>query len=568
MIFIKLHHYILFFICNTWEQRKLGDLLNETREKTSVEDEDTLLSCAIDGMFLNSELFSHFRGSSNIGYLKVKKNDLILSAQNLHLGNCNVNLRFEHGIISPAYKVYELINCDPLFMQAWVKQDKTKDFFLKASTEGASICRKNIVWEELYKQELPVPKINEQVKIGAFFQNLDNLITLHQRKCDDTKELKKYMLQKMFPKNGEKFPEIRFKGFTEAWEQRKLIDVCDYVDYRGKTPTKTDSGVFLVTAKNVKDGYIDYGVSQEYISEDDYEEVMHRGKPEIGDVLITTEAPCGNVAQVNRADIALAQRIIKYRGQSNIVDNTYLKDYLQSPEFQNILNAKSSGGTVKGIKGSILHQQEIKYPKYEEQFKIGSYFNNLDNLITLHQRKYSIIHNKLITWEQRKLGELAEIVGGGTPSTSVNSYWDGDIDWYAPAEIGEQIYLESSQLKITEEGLNKSSAKILPIGTVLFTSRAGIGKTAILQKEGCTNQGFQSIVPNKEKLDSYFIFTRSEELKRYGETVGAGSTFVEVSGKQMANMELMMPKTMPEQQQIGEFFANLDHLITLHRRAL
>lgn len=169
-------------------------------------------------------------------------------------------------------------------------------------------------------------------------------------------------------------------------------------------------------------------------------------------------------------------------------------------------------------------------------------------------------------WEQRKLGELAEIVGGGTPSTSVNSYWDGDIDWYAPAEIGEQIYLESSQRKITEEGLNKSSAKILPIGTILFTSRAGIGKTAILLKEGCTNQGFQSIVPNKEKLDSYFIFTRSEELKRYGETVGAGSTFVEVSGKQMANMELMMPKTMPEQQQIGEYFANLDNLITLHQR--
>lgn len=169
-------------------------------------------------------------------------------------------------------------------------------------------------------------------------------------------------------------------------------------------------------------------------------------------------------------------------------------------------------------------------------------------------------------WEQRKLGELAEIVGGGTPSTSVESYWDGDIDWYAPAEIGEQIYLKSSQRKITEEGLNKSSAKVLPVGTVLFTSRAGIGKTAILLKEGCTNQGFQSIVPNKDKLDSYFIFTRSEELKRYGETVGAGSTFVEVSGKQMANMELMMPTTMDEQQQIGEYFQSLDHLITLHQQ--
>ena len=245
----------------------------------------------------------------------------------------------------------------------------------------------NINAENIKSTVISLPSLNEQRRISEYLGNLDNLITLHQRKCEQTKKLKKYMLQKMFPQNGAKVPEIRFDGFTYDWEQRKLIDVCDYVDYRGKTPTKTDSGVFLVTAKNVKDGYIDYGASQEYISEDDYEEVMHRGKPEIGDVLITTEAPCGNVAQVNRADIALAQRIIKYRGQSNIVDNTYLKYYLLSPEFQDILNAKSSGGTVKGIKGSILHQQEIKYPKYEEQFKIGSYFNNLDHLITLHQRK-------------------------------------------------------------------------------------------------------------------------------------------------------------------------------------
>ena len=185
-----------------WEQRKFGSLLEETRNKTTVEDEDTLLSCAIDGMYLNSELFSHFRGSSNIGYLKVKKNDLILSAQNLHLGDCNVNLRFEHGIISPAYKVYELVGCNPLFMQAWVKKDSTKDFFLKASTEGASVCRKNIVWEELYKQELPVPSIEEQTKVGEYFNSLDHLITLHQRKCDELKEFKKYMLQNMFPQKG------------------------------------------------------------------------------------------------------------------------------------------------------------------------------------------------------------------------------------------------------------------------------------------------------------------------------------------------------------------------------
>lgn len=191
----------------------------------------------------------------------------------------------------------------------------------------------------------------------------------------------------MFPKKGEQYPEIRFPEFTATWEQRKLIEVCDYVDYRGKTPCKTESGIFLVTAKNVKAGYIDYACSKEYISENDYEEVMHRGKPEIGDVLITTEAPCGNVAQVNKPNIALAQRIIKYRGHNKVVDNTYLKHYLLSPFFQSILNEKSSGGTVQGIKGSVLHQQLISYPNYEEQQKVGTYFDNLDNLITLHQRE-------------------------------------------------------------------------------------------------------------------------------------------------------------------------------------
>ena len=184
----------------------------------------------------------------------------------------------------------------------------------------------------------------------------------------------------------------------------------------------------------------------------------------------------------------------------------------------------------------------------------------------MESRAYPLGSFFILSWEQRKLGELADIVGGGTPSTGVSDFWDGDIDWYAPAEIAEQIYLTSSQRKITEEGYNHSSAKMLPVGTVLFTSRAGIGKTAILTRKGCTNQGFQSIVPHKGELDSYFIFSRTEELKQYGETVGAGSTFVEVSGKQMANMELMMPKTMAEQKIIGQYFANLDHLITLHQR--
>ena len=161
---------------------------------------------------------------------------------------------------------------------------------------------------------------------------------------------------------------------------------------------------------------------------------------------------------------------------------------------------------------------------------------------------------------------MADIIGGGTPNTSNAEYWNGEIDWYAPAEITDQIYVDSSERKITKAGYDNSSAKMLPVGTVLFTSRAGIGKMVILRKESCTNQGFQSIVPRVNKLDSYFIFSRSEELKRYGETVGAGSTFVEVSAKQMAAMNILLPPTIDEQKKIGAYFSNLDHLITLHQR--
>ena len=243
--------------------------------------------------------------------------------------------------------------------------------------------------------------------------------------------------------------------------------------------------------------------------------------------------------------------------------------------FQNIDWKKKDESTgVPSLSKTAINEIDVLVPQYDEQQPLGQFFNRIDNLITLHQREFAFLCKEKSkkfryiknAWEQRKLGDIADIVGGGTPSTGNQSYWDGDIDWYAPAEIADQIYANSSQKKITGLGYENSSAKMLPPGTVLFTSRAGIGKTAILTRKGCTNQGFQSIVPHRGELDSYFIFSRTEELKRYGELVGAGSTFVEVSGKQMAVMELMMPPTMREQQTIGDFFQQLDHLITLHQR--
>ncbi|MCD5486086.1 restriction endonuclease subunit S [Lactobacillus delbrueckii] len=151
-------------------------------------------------------------------------------------------------------------------------------------------------------------------------------------------------------------------------------------------------------------------------------------------------------------------------------------------------------------------------------------------------------------WEQCKLGDVARIVGGGTPSTKKSEYWNGNINWFTPAEIGNQIFVSHSQKKITELGLLKSSAKILPAGAILFTSRAGIGNTAILTRNACTNQGFQSIVPYSNKLDSYFIYSESAKLKRYGETMGSGSTFTEVSGKQMKKCRYIFPISTNKQK--------------------
>ena len=304
-----------------------------------------------------------------------------------------------------------------------------------------------------------------------------------------------------------------------------------------------------------------------------------------GDVIIADTAEDETVGKCTEIEGLTDQKVISGLHTMPVRPNRkfasgFLGFYLNSTAYHDQLKPLMQGIKVTSISKGAMQDTVVKFPlDLKEQEQIGIYFGGLDHLITLHQRQ-PFLHSPpdislivqltppfyTFSWEQRKLGDIADIVGGGTPSTGNQSYWDGDIDWYAPAEIADQIYANLSQKKITSLGYENSSAKMLPPGTVLFTSRAGIGKTAILTRKGCTNQGFQSIVPHRGELDSYFIFSRTGELKRYGELVGAGSTFVEVSGKQMAVMELMMPPTMREQQTIGGFFQQLDHLITLHQR--
>ena len=163
------------------------------------------------------------------------------------------------------------------------------------------------------------------------------------------------------------------------------------------------------------------------------------------------------------------------------------------------------------------------------------------------------------------MGDVATIVGGGTPSTNNDAYWDGDIDWYSPAELGEQVYADRSVRRITQAGYDNCSATLLPAGkTILFTSRAGIGNTAILRRSACTNQGFQSLVVNDD-TDVYFVYSMTDRIKKFAEQKASGSTFLEISGKGLAAGEFAFP-SKDEQTAIGSMFKQLDHLITLHQR--
>ncbi len=171
----------------------------------------------------------------------------------------------------------------------------------------------------------------------------------------------------------------------EKWKQYRLIEVLDaLIDYRGKTPKKTASGVPLITAKIIKNGRIE--TPTEFISVDDYDSWMVRGFPKIGDVVLTTEAPLGEVAQLDDAKIALAQRVVTLRGKSGILDNTYLKYYFLSKVGQQRLKARETGTTVTGIKQSELREVIVDVPPYDVQIRIAEVLQSLDSKIEVNRR--------------------------------------------------------------------------------------------------------------------------------------------------------------------------------------
>lgn len=312
-----------------------------------------------------------------------------------------IRLRSDIGkyAISPTISVLQFsenINIDYLY--AYMNTPQFKKQF-EGKSNGST--RQSVGTEMVRLLNLSMPfNLDEQKAIGTFYKNLDNLITLHQRKCEQTKNLKKYMLQKMFPQNGAKVPEIRFDGFTYDWEQRKLGEVL--ISLQSNTLSRADLSNETGIAKNVHYGdvLIKFGdvldVSREQLPMIKDEKILDKYKASFlqnGDVIIadtaedTTVGKCSEIAGLRDEVVLSGLHTILYRPVEKFATG-YLGYYLNSGAYHDQLIPLMQGIKVTSISKSAMQDTDIVYPKStEEQAMIGSYFQSLDHLITLHQRK-------------------------------------------------------------------------------------------------------------------------------------------------------------------------------------
>ena len=366
-----------------WKVLRGKYVFQEFRERSTTGEEVLLSVSEYYGVKPRSEKISEgdhlSRAESLVDYKKCYKNDLVMNIMLAWKRGLGVS-KYD-GIVSPAYSVFRF-NKDihPYFMHHLFRTDLYTSHFKTRST-GVIDSRLRLYPESFLDTEILIPSYDEQAQIANFLDHetaqIDTLIDKQQTLIQLLKEKRQAVISHAVTKGLNPDAPMKDSGVEWLGEVPEHWNVAGFkkylnsiIDYRGKTPEKVDSGKFLVTARNIKKGEINYEASQEYVSEKDYPQVMSRGIPEIGDVLFTTEAPLGEVAQVDKTDIALAQRIIKFSGQNGILDNTYLKFYIMSNAFQDSLMTFATGSTALGIKSDRLSYLRQLIPPLKEQLLI------------------------------------------------------------------------------------------------------------------------------------------------------------------------------------------------------
>ncbi|MGP1434788.1 MAG: restriction endonuclease subunit S, partial [Catonella sp.] len=376
-----------------WEQRKLGDISSVITKGTTPKDK----SGTGEVNFIKVENINDFSGDivgksrisleEHQGYLKrsqLQEGDILFSIAGTLGRVTSVNKAILPANTNQALSIIRLKEGNLEYVKTCLKGNVVADFIRRNPTIGA---QPNLSLEQVSNLEIEIPSEAEQEKIGLYFSNLDRLITLHQRKCDETKKLKKFMLQKMFPKNGEKIPEIRFYGFTNDWEQRKLGDISSVIT-KGTTPKdKSGTGeVNFIKVENINDFSGDI-VGKSRISLEEHQGYLKRSQLQEGDILFSIAGTLGRVTSVNKAILPAntnqALSIIRLK-EGNL---EYVKTCLKGNVVADFIRRNPTIGAQPNLSLEQVSNLEIEIPSEAEQEKIGLYFSNLDHLITLHQRK-------------------------------------------------------------------------------------------------------------------------------------------------------------------------------------
>lgn len=384
---------------DSWEQRKLGDVTQRVQGNDGRMDLPTLTISAGNGWLDQRDRFSsNIAGKEQRNYTLLHKGELSYNHGNSKLAKYGTvfSLRtYEEALVPRIYHSFKVTDeADADFIE-YVFATKLPDKELgKLISSGARMDGLlNINYDEFMSINISMPSIEEQRCLSDIFRRLDTLITLHQRKCYEMSELKKFMLQKMFSKNGEQFPEIRFRGFTDVWEQRKLSEIATMHARIGwqnlRTSEFLDSGDYmLITGTDFEDGAVNYSTCH-YVEKERYEQDKHI-QISNGSILITKDGTLGKVAYVQGLTMPATLNAgvfnVKIKDE-NDVDGKYLFQYLKAPFLMDYVAQKATGGTIKHLNQNILVDFPVVMPSKAEQTKIGEYLFNLDNLITLHQRK-------------------------------------------------------------------------------------------------------------------------------------------------------------------------------------
>ena len=368
---------------DAWEQRKLGDIIIEYKE--TVDSDCTLpilTSSKTEGVILQEEHFGRKQQHDITGYNILPRN--YCTYRNRSDGvdfTFNINKCCDKGIISKFYPVFSGKNCDVFFLSLVLNNSDEVVREIAYTCTGTG--QKVLSFWNLQKMKVRAPSFDEQKEIAAYFEDLDHLITLHQRKFEKLTNVKKSMLEKMFPRNGSCYPEIRFKGFTDPWEQRKFSEIT-----------------FLSGEKNRENLPLEsYSITNEsgFVPQD--EKFENGGTMREADkrmyYIVSPNSFAYNPARINVGSIGyqnteknvIVSSLYEIFKTSDDVDDRLLWHWFKSPDFQKLIWQLQEGGVRLYFYYDKLCMGEVSLPSLEEQRKIGKFFDTLDNLITLHQRE-------------------------------------------------------------------------------------------------------------------------------------------------------------------------------------